>query len=137
MKFRTLSNREVRMDILPDRYPVRTREQSKSVGQYMLGRLVRGIYGFHAVMLEEFPIPEERLWLDFFLPHHKLAFEYQGRQHDEFVKLFHGDQKGFEKSQARDSRKKDWCILNSIALVEVRGNPTIEELQSLIADARS
>jgi hypothetical protein len=136
MKFKTLSNREVRMDILPERYPVRTREQCKSAGQYMLGRLLRRIYGFNALILEEFPLPEERLWLDFFLPHHKLGFEYQGKQHDEFVKLFHGDKAGFERSKARDARKRSWCELNEIVLVEVRGNASAEDLQNLIEEAR-
>jgi len=132
MKFKTLSNREVRMEILPERYPMRTREQCKSAGQYMLGRLLRRIYGFHALILEEFPLPEERLWLDFFMPHYGLGFEYQGRQHDEFVKLFHGDKKGFEKSKARDNRKRTWCELNEVTLIEVRGNISVEDLQKLI-----
>lgn len=136
MKFRTLSGREIRMDILPERYPVRNREQSKSAGQYMLGRLLRSIYGFNALVLEEFPIPNERLWLDFFMPHHKLAFEYQGQQHDEFVKLFHGDKAGFNKAQARDARKREWCELNNLVLVEVRGTPSSKELQLLIKEAR-
>lgn len=124
------------MDILPERYPVRSREQCKSAGQYMLGRLLRQIYGFNAVILEEFPVPGERLWLDFFMPHHRLTFEYHGKQHDEFVKIFHGDKRGFEKSKERDSRKRSWCELNDINLIEVRGNITVEELQQLIQDAR-
>jgi len=72
------------MDIRPERYPIRSREQSKSHGQYMLGRLLRSIYG-QALILEEFPIPDERLVLDFYMPHHNLAFEYQGRQHDSSI----------------------------------------------------
>lgn len=125
------------MDILPERYPVRSREQCKSAGQYMLGRLIRRIYGFNSLLLEEFPLPDERLWLDFFMPHHKLAFEYQGKQHDEFVKLFHGDKQGFERSKARDARKREWCEINSITLVEVRDSITVEELQKLIQNARN
>lgn len=137
MKFKTFSGREIRMDILPERYPVRSREQSKSVGQYMLGRLIRSIYGFNALLLEEFPIPDERLWIDFFMPHYNLAFEYQGQQHDKFVKLFHGDKKGFERSKARDARKREWCEINDIVLVEVRGTLTAENPMSLIEEARN
>lgn len=103
----------------------------------MLGRLLRQIYGFNALILEEFPLPGERLYLDFFMPHHRLAFEYQGRQHDQFVKLFHGDKKGFERSKARDVRKSEWCELNELVLVEVRDNITTEELQQLIQEARN
>lgn len=124
------------MEILPDRFPVRDRSQCKSNGQYLLGRLIRKIYGFDVLLLEEFSIPNERLFIDFYMPHHQLAFEYQGRQHDEFVKLFHGDKKGFEKSKARDKRKRRWCELNDITLVEVRENITTKELQQLISEAR-
>lgn len=125
------------MDILPERYPMRSREQSKSSGQYMLGRLIRNIYGQSALILEEFPVPDERLWIDFYMPHHGLAFEYQGQQHDEFNRFFHNDKRGFEKSLARDERKRRWCELNEIILIEVRGNPTLEELQSMIEKARN
>jgi len=124
------------MDILPERYPVRSREQCKSNGQYLLGRAVRGIYGSNALILEEFPLPNERLWLDFYLPHHKLAFEYQGEQHDKFNKFFHGDKQGFKKSLARDERKRAWCEINEITLIEVRGTITIEDLQDMIQEAR-
>lgn len=137
MKFKTLSGREIRIEILPERYPVRSREQCKSKGQYSLGRLLRSIYGFHALILEEFPLPGERLYLDFFMPHNRLAFEYQGVQHDKFVKLFHSDKKGFEASKVRDARKKLWCETNEFTLIEVRGNVSVEELQKLIEEARN
>jgi len=136
MKFKTLSDREVRLEINAANYPVRSREESKSNGQYLLGRVIRSVYGFNAVILEEFPAPEERLWLDFYLPHHKLAFEYQGEQHDKFNKFFHGDKKGFEQSKARDERKRAWCELNDITLIEVRGNVTDKELMDMIVEAR-
>jgi hypothetical protein len=97
---------------------------------------VLSIYGKNAVVLEEFPIPEERLWLDFYLPHHKLAFEYQGQQHDSFNKFFHGDKDGFKRSLARDERKKLWCQVNDISLIEVRGVVSAETLKSLIVEAR-
>ncbi len=124
------------MDILPERYPIRSREQSKSAGQFLLGRLIRKIYGQQVMLLEEFAVPEERLWLDFYLPHHQLAFEYQGEQHDTFNAFFHNDKKGFEQSKIRDQRKSEWCKINNIILVEVRGNPSLEELQNAIEEAR-
>lgn len=125
------------MDILPERYPIRSREQSKSVGQFLLGRGIRTIYGPQAILLEEFPIPGERLWLDFYMPHHNLAFEYQGQQHDEFNRFFHGDKTGFVKSQKRDERKRQWCALNSVVLIEVRESLTPEQLKALIQGARA
>ena len=124
------------MDLLPERYPLRSREQSKSKGQFLLGRIICGIYGMQIIILEEFPIPGENLWIDFYLPNNKLAFEYHGKQHDDFNKFFHTDKKGFEKSRARDSRKKAWCELNGITLVEIRKNVSVEELREAIERAR-
>lgn len=124
------------MELLPSRYAMRSRSQSKSIGQYNLGRMLRSIYGIHAVILEEFGIPEERLFIDFYMPHNKLAFEFQGEQHDEFNKFFHGDKTGFEKSKARDSRKKEWCELNDIILIEVRDTLSSDELKELIKSYR-
>lgn len=136
MKFKTLSDREIRLEILPSKYPLRSRSQSKSVGQYNLGRLLRSIYGMQAIILEEFPIPEERLFIDFYMPHLSLAFEFQGVQHDTFNKFFHTDKQGFDKSKSRDSRKREWCNLNHIELIEVRKTLTTAELKEIIEIAR-
>ena len=138
MKFKNLSNGEVRLDIIPSRYPVRSKANSKSSGQYNLGRQIRAIYGQRATLLEEFPAPSERLYLDFFMPHHRLAFEFHGEQHDSFNPFFHGSKEGFEQSKVRDSRKRQWCCINDIALVEVR-DATIDAatLRTLISEARS
>ena len=136
MKFKTLSNREVRLELLPSRYPMRSRTQSKSIGQYSLGRMLRSIYGMQAVILEEFGIPEERLFIDFYMPHHSLAFEFQGTQHDEFNKFFHGDKSGFEKSKVRDDRKRQWCEINDILLIEVRDTLFADQLKDLIQASR-
>jgi len=136
MKFKTLSNREVRLEILPSRYPVRSREQCKSIGQYNLGRTIRSVYGMQALILEEFGIPEENLFLDFYMPHHELAFEFHGSQHDEFNRFFHGDKKGFERSKIRDQRKRDWCNINHIELIEVRSILTSHALKDTIEEVR-
>jgi hypothetical protein len=137
MKFLTLSNKEVRLEVVAEKFPVRGREQCKSYGQFMLGRAIQSVYGTLAVLLEEFPIPEERLTIDFYMPHHGLAFEFQGGQHDKFNKFFHGDKSGFENSLARDARKRAWCELNEIKLIEVRSIPSVEELRRLILEART
>lgn len=137
MKFKTLNNKEIRLEVLPSHYPMKSRSQCKSAGQYLLGCTLRVIYGAQAIILEEFSIPEERLFLDFYLPHHSLAFEFHGIQHDEFNKFFHNDKQGFDRAQVRDQRKRDWCALNEIVLVEVRDTLSIEELQLVIAEARA
>lgn len=125
------------MDIIPSRYPMRTKEQSRSDGQFNLGRQIKGLYG-PATVLEEFPIPETRLSLDFYMPQHNLAFEFQGIQHDGFVQYFHGDKDGFDRQVARDATKREWCMLNNITLIEVR-NASIssDELRALIQEIRN
>jgi len=86
-------------------------------------------------ILEEFGIPDSRLSLDFFIPSLRLAFEFQGVQHDEFNKHFHGDSGGFKRQQKRDAQKAAWCDMNDIRLIEIRsGCVTIEELRKIILD---
>ena len=138
MKFKNLSNKETRFDIVPSRYPVRSRSQCKSFGQFNLGKQVQKIYGVHAVLLEEFPIPDERLYIDFYMPNNSIAFEFHGEQHDTFNKFFHGNKDGFKKSKSRDVRKKQWCELNNIILIEVRKSTiSAEELKELIQEKRN
>ena len=138
MKFLTLSNREIRFEIVASRYTPRSLSASRSFGQYNLGRQIQSIYSLAALLLEEFPIPETRLSLDFYMPHHKLEFEFEGIQHDEYNSHFHGDKAGFERQKERDGRKRLWCELNHITLIEVRNaSLSSKELQTVIKEARS
>ncbi|MDP4012659.1 MAG: hypothetical protein Q8R00_03595 [Candidatus Nanoarchaeia archaeon] len=57
--------------------------------------------------------------LDIFLPNLKIAFEYQGIQHFEFVKFFHGDLTGLKKQFARDIETKKRCKEKGIKLIEI------------------
>jgi len=124
------------MDIVPSRYPVRSRGQSKSTGQFNLGRQIKNLYG-PATILEEFPIPDSRMSLDFYMPQHGLAFEFQGTQHDAYIEHFHGNKDGFERQKIRDQQKREWCELNDIILIEVRdANLSAEELKELIRSER-
>ena len=70
--------------------------------------------------------------MDFFLPHHNIAFEFQGRQHGQFVKHFHGTAEGLERQLQRDRQKKQWCEMNDIRLVEVHETLTADQLRDLI-----
>jgi len=136
-RFKRLDGREVSMEVLPSRYPVRTAGTSRSQPQFRLGELIRLVYGPGTVILEEFPVVGTRMSLDFYLPHHSLAFEYQGRQHTEYVHHFHGDKKTFERQKARDRQKRQWCELNDIDLVEVHTDYlSTDDLRALITEAR-
>lgn len=137
MKFQTLRGKEVRLEINPSNFPIMSKRDCKSFGQFNLGRQIIKIYGDSCVLLEEFLIPDSRLSLDFYMPNNRLAFEFQGIQHDKFSKFFHQTRSGFDKQLERDRLKKVWCGLNKITLVEVR-DPSIskEDLIDLIQTAR-
>jgi len=137
MEFLTLKNRTVRIQLSPSRWPLRGPDSCLSKGQYNLGRQLLRVYASYTI-LEEFSIPESRLAIDFFVPNAKIAFEYQGIQHDEFNKHFHGDAAGFRRQQKRDSEKRRWCELNNIKLVEVRDpHITADKLKELICNDES
>jgi hypothetical protein len=70
-------------------------------------------------LLEEVRIPGAQLYLDFYLPQKKMAFEVQGRQHYEFVPHFHEDVHAFQRSKRRDQTKRDWCAAHNIRLFEL------------------
>lgn len=80
--------------------------------------ILRQLYPTQRI-LEEVPLIGEQLFLDFYLPHRRLAIECHGEQHYKFVPHFHGDRLGFAKAKARDVRKKDWCINNGIIIIEL------------------
>jgi len=73
----------------------------------------------------------KRLYLDYYIPQLKLAFEFDGRQHSEFVKFFHKTLDGFTKSLKRDSLKEKYCKENGITLVHISDDEqlTIERVR--------
>ena len=62
----------------------------------------------------------QRLFLDIWVPQFNLVIEVHGRQHDQFVKHFHGDAAGFHASKKRDSLKEEWAIENNYTFVPLR-----------------
>lgn len=120
------------MELSKSRFPVRGADTCRSRGQYNLGRQILQVYPGY-VVLEEFSIPDSRLSLDFFVPNAKIAFEFQGIQHDEFNKHFHVDAKGLARQVQRDREKRRWCEMNDITLIEVRDEHiTKDKLRALI-----
>lgn len=71
----------------------------------------------------------------------KLAIEYQGKQHYEFIPAWHKTQEYFQECQARDELKRQLCTQNGVTLFEI---PFIEKpnkesvedhIESLAAEA--
>jgi hypothetical protein len=100
-----------------------------------LGQQLRALYK-SAAILEEFSIPGSKLSLDFYIPSFRVAFEFQGEQHDQFNAFFHKDKTDFVKQSQRDQNKKDWCKLNSIKLIEIRESSiTFDQLKATILES--
>lgn len=112
MDFICLDGSVISVDIKPSKFP----ERKISAGQTATRERIEREFG-NQTILEEFPIPNSKLRLDFFLPNIKVAVEYHGRQHEEFVKHFHGTKKKFMLAKMRDEQKAKWCKMNGIELV--------------------
>lgn len=56
---------------------------------------------------------------DFYLPKHNILIEYQGEQHEKYIKGLHKSKKDFEKQQEHDKRKAEYCNINKIILLPI------------------
>lgn len=133
MKFKTTKGREISIDIRPSNNPVRGAE-SKSQFQNMVGSGVAARWP-RDILLEEFFVPGEGIYIDYFLPRPRIAVEADGRQHETFVPYFHGTKSGFKEAQERDDRKAKWCSINNIKLIRVPHNAKAEDLKNLLGSA--
>jgi hypothetical protein len=66
-----------------------------------------------------------QLQLDRYYPGLKLAFEFNGRQHYEFNRYMHKDQKAFEYLQECDDKKRRDCKKHGVTLISIKYNKTI------------
>ena len=74
------------------------------------------------------------LELDGYSAKYNLAFEYQGRQHDEFIPLFHKSIHDYKNQEAKDNLKRQLCIENGIKLIEVPDGLSNIELLELLKE---
>jgi len=56
---------------------------------------------------------------DFYLHKYNLLIEFQGEQHEKFIKRFHKTEEGFQKQLEHDRRKRQYCLDNNINLLEI------------------
>lgn len=121
MKFKGLNGRIYSIDIRPSKYPVRDKDNAKSNFQWKIGQKLIDLYP-NTNILEDFYIPGESLYIDFYLPMYKLAVEANGVQHSSYSSFFHGSEESFKNALLRDGRKKDWCAINGIRLIVIDYN---------------
>ena len=101
-------------------------------------KLIAEVYHSYRI-LEEVKMPgstaahrKSVLYLDFFIPNIKVAFEVHGRQHYEHVPFFHKTKAEFLRAKARDEDKIDWCELNKIKLITLKYSGTDDEWRNAI-----
>jgi hypothetical protein len=59
------------------------------------------------------------LTYDFYLPNHNLLIEYQGEQHERYIKVFYKSKQDFKKQLEHDRRKREYALTNNINLKEI------------------
>lgn len=132
MKFLDTKGREHSIDIRPSRWPRKPIGEGRGKFQSQVGEILAELFaGYH--ILEEFPCVGEGLFMDFFLPHKRLAIEVQGAQHHTFNAFFHRDKAAFARQQANDKRKALWCEINKIHLVKVDWGDSEENIRKALA----
>lgn len=131
MKFYSTRGREYKVDIRPSKWPRRSEEDCKSKLQWSVSCILSELYP-NDIILEEFFIPGDHMYIDFLLPRRKLAVEVHGRQHFEYSPHFHGSKENFLKSLERDRRKFIWCNWNNLDLVVVKYDDKEDSIRSLL-----
>ena len=67
------------------------------------------------------------LELDIYIPELKLAFEYNGEQHYEWIEFFQKTKEDFKALQYRDRCKKKICKIKGITLIKIKYNEKLSE----------
>jgi hypothetical protein len=92
----------------------------RSSGEVSLKEILVGIYG-HSHVIEQKPF--NGLYLDFFIPRLRLAFEFDGQFHFTHSKFAHGEGiKGmynFDHAVANDNKKNQLCKKEHIYLIRI------------------
>lgn len=98
---------------------------------------------FHSyVILEEVKMPGSTalhrkgvLYLDFYIPQIKRAFEVHGQQHYEYSPFFHKNKADFVLAQAKDCDKIEWCKLNNIKITTLKYSDSKEDWRNQIVNS--
>ena len=64
-------------------------------------------------------VGRKNLSYDYYIPKYNLLIEYQGEQHEKFIKGIHGNKKKFLRQLEHDRRKKEYTKINNINFIEI------------------
>lgn len=124
MKFKTLNGKE-RILRNAKKYIINWESKSKSNIQWRVKQFLLP-YWKHDVVFEELKVVGSRLSLDFYNANKKIAVEVQGKQHQTYNPYFHASNRQNWLSQLkRDDLKLQFCLTNSIKLVEIYETDTL------------
>ena len=120
-------------------YSVAANDKRKRSKHHIRARkIINEVYHSYRV-LEEVKLPgstsshkKSVLYLDFFIPNIKKAFEVHGRQHYEHIPFFHRTKADFLLAKARDEDKIEWCKLNGIEIITLKYSGDDDEWRSTI-----
>lgn len=104
---------------------IRKRKSCSSRGQAAMLSIMQKLIPGEEIRTEEYI--GSRLRLDVYCPKYKLAAEFHGRQHFEFVQFFHKTYEDFLDAQKRDIEKIKLCKELGIALIIFRYDDILSE----------
>ena len=102
------------------------KEETVWINQHRLLEIIKDIYSEHLVLnntrgfLDGFEI-------DVYIPDLKLGFEYNGKQHYEFVNKFHHDESDLDKQFNRDESKNRIAKEKGITLITIKYDEPLTE----------
>ncbi|TXT66092.1 MAG: hypothetical protein BAJALOKI3v1_50092 [Promethearchaeota archaeon] len=126
MKMIDVNGQSCSVSVKPSDYPIKG-ENSRSIFQKEIGEKLQERYP-HDIILEEFNIPNSRLYIDFFLPNRKLVIEVDGSQHDKYSGYFHGNKltsRKFARQIDNDYIKEQWTQINQFKMIRIRPDKPI------------
>ncbi len=131
MKFKGLDGRQHTLDL--SQYKVNKNHTGKCSSLHEKARnILLNLYPMDLIY-EEVVLPgSKNLRADFFLPTQSLIVEVQGQQHDNYSNHFHENTTNFLKSMQRDKKKKEWCDINGLELLELPYNKVEEWEQRIL-----
>ena len=132
MKVVGLNGREYVWNL--SKYDVLKNDKRKRSKHHIRARnLLADLYSSYRI-LEEVKLPGSTalhrrsvLYLDFYIPNIRKAFEVHGRQHYEFTPFFHKSKAEFLRAKARDEDKIEWCVVNNIELTVLKYSDNNDE----------
>lgn len=92
----------------------------KSKGEYYISQALQKLqipYEIQKTFKDLKSDKDNFLKFDFYLPQYNLCIEFQGEQHYKIIPLF-GERK-FNETQKYDNKKREYCKVNNINLIEV------------------